>query len=99
MAVYVDPPVSGDDLRQRIYDGHLLVLTKLPSVAAFVEHAREQLTELFAPHDPEHAHEFIEPEEMARLLGPWKPRFIHHERSKRLVRNIIEEAGFKADET
>ena len=36
---------------------------------------------------------------MAALLGPWKPRFIHDERSKKLVRNIIEEAGFTAEET
>jgi hypothetical protein len=99
MAVYVDPPASPEELRQRLYDGHLFVMTKLPSVAALVEHTREQLTALFAPHDPEHAHEFIEPEEMATLLGPWKPRFIHGERSKTLVRNIIEEMGFKAAET
>ncbi|GAA2369242.1 hypothetical protein [Dactylosporangium salmoneum] len=99
MAVYVDPPASAEEIRQKLYDGHLLVMTQLPSVAKLVEYAREQLTELFAPHDPEHAHEFIEPEEMARLLGPWKPRFIHSDRSKALVRSIIEEIGFKASET
>jgi hypothetical protein len=99
MAVHVDLAAPADELRQKLYDGHLLVMTTLPSVAAFVEHARAQLTELFAPYDPQHAHEFIEPEAMAKLLGPWKPRFIHDERSTKLVRNIIEEAGFRAEET
>jgi len=34
---------------------------------------------------------------MARLLGGWKPAYIHSAESKRLVRDIIREAGF-ADE-
>jgi hypothetical protein len=36
---------------------------------------------------------------MAKMLGSWKPRFIHAERSKRLVCDIITEAGFAADRT
>jgi len=60
---------------------------------------REELTELFKPYDPEHVHEHIEPDEMAKILGVWKPRYIHSERSKKLVRAVIEEAGFAAEET
>lgn len=44
-------------------------------------------------------HEHIEPAEMAKILGVWKPRFIHSERSKKLVRAVIEEAGFPPEET
>ena len=55
---------------------------------------RDELTELFAPYDPEHVHEHIEPAEMAKILGAWKPRWIHAERSRELVRAIIAEAGF-----
>ncbi len=36
---------------------------------------------------------------MARILGAWKPRFIHSDRSKKLVRAVIEEAGFPAEDT
>ncbi|WP_238012435.1 hypothetical protein KZZ52_21875 [Dactylosporangium sp. AC04546] len=99
MAIHVDLQGTGEELRQRLYDGHLLVMTRLPSVAQLVEHARAQLTDLFAPHDPLHAHEHFSPDEMAKVLGAWKPRFIHDERSKKLVRNIIEELGFDATET
>ena len=60
---------------------------------------RDELTKLFAPHDPEHAHEHIEPAEMAKLLGEWKPRWIHAERSRELVRAIIAEAGFEPEYT
>ena len=36
---------------------------------------------------------------MAKILGAWKPRFIHSERSRKLVRAIIAEAGFPPEDT
>ena len=94
-----DPEVSGDELRQQLYAGNLVVLTRLRALADFVDYTREELTGLFQPHDPEHVHEHIEPPEMAKILGTWKPRFIHSDKSKKLVRAIVEEAGFPAEET
>ncbi len=99
MTVFVDPALSADELRQKLYDGHLVVLTRLQAVADFVEHTREQLTSLFAPHDPEHVHEHIEPAEMAKLLAPWKPQFIHSDKSKKMVCDIITAAGLPAEHT
>ena len=99
MTVFVDPALSSDELRQKLYDGHLVVLTRLQAVADFVEYTREQLTSLFAPHDPEHVHEHIEPAEMAKLLAPWKPQFIHSDQSKRMVCDIITAAGLPAEHT
>jgi hypothetical protein len=64
-----------------------------------VEYTRDELAELFRPHDPEYVHEHIDPADMAKLLGTWKPRFIHSDRSKKLVRAVIEEAGFPAVDT
>ena len=71
---------------QQLYAGNLVILTRLRALSDFVEYTREELTELFKPHDPEHVHEHIDPPEMAKILGAWKPRFIHSERSKKLVR-------------
>ena len=99
MTVFVDPDVSTDELRQNLYAGNLVILTRLRAVSEFVGYTREQLTELFKPHDPEYAHEHIDQAEMARNLGAWKPRFIHSARSRKLVRAIIKEAGFSAEET
>ena len=99
MAVFVDPQVTSDELRQRLYAGNLIVLTGLPAVSDFVDYARQQLVELFKPHDPEHAHEHLEPAEMARVLGAWKPRFIHADRSKSLVCDIITQVGLPAEHT
>ena len=55
----------------------MIILTKLPSVTTFVDYTREQLVDLFKPYDPERVHEYIDKAEMAKLLGSWKPRFMH----------------------
>src|ERR1700758_230195 len=99
MNILIDPDVSGAGLRQLLYAGHLVILTRLQALNDFVDYTRGELTELFSPHDPEHVHEHIDPPEMAKVLGTWKPRFIHSERSRKLVRAIITEAGLAAEET
>lgn len=99
MSIFVDPEVSGETLRQNLYDGNLVVLTRLAAVSEFVQHTRHQLAELFHPFDPEHAHEYFDKAEMARMLGAWKPAFIHSCRSENLVREIIREAGFEPEKT
>ena len=99
MTVFVDPDASAPLLRQGIYDGDVIILTKLNSVRDLVDYTREQLVDLFRPYDPDHAHEHIDKVQMAQLLGSWKPRFIHAPRSKELVRRVIREAGFSAEGT
>jgi hypothetical protein len=99
MTVFVDPDVPALILRQTIYHGDLVVFTRLRSVRQFVDYTREQLVDLFKPYDPERAYEHIDKAEMARLLGSWKPRFIHSSRSKELICSIIREAGFCAEGT
>jgi hypothetical protein len=98
-SILTDPDVPAEELRQRLYSGDLIILTRLGALAEFVDYLRDELTALFAPHDPEHVHEHIEPAEMAKILGVWKPRWIHAARSQDLVREIIVEAGFAAEFT
>jgi hypothetical protein len=93
-AILTDPALPAGELRQRLYSGDLVILTRLRALEEFVGYMRDELTALFAPYDPEHVHEHIEPAEMAKILGEWKPRWIHAERSRELVRAIIAEAGF-----
>jgi hypothetical protein len=98
-SIVVDPAVSAEELRRQLYEGNLVILTRLQALREFVGYAREELAELFWPNDPEHVHEHIDPTEMAKILSAWKPRFIHAERSRKLVRAIIAETGFPPDET
>jgi hypothetical protein len=98
-AILTDPVIPADEVRQRLYSGDLVILTRLHALQEFVGYMREELTKLFAPYDPQHVHEHIEPSEMAKILGDWKPRWIHAKRSRELVRAIIAEAGFDPDHT
>jgi hypothetical protein len=97
--MFVDPDRPAPWLRQSIYRGDVITLTKLPSVRTFVDYTREQLVDLFRPYDPERVHEYIDKAEMAKLLGSWKPRFMHAPTSKELVGRIIREAGFCGEGT
>lgn len=98
-SILTDPVIDGSELRSRLYAGDLIILTRLKALREFVNYTRDELTALFAPHDPEHAHEHIDPAKMAEILGNWKPRWIHAERSRKLVRAIITEVGFAAADT
>jgi hypothetical protein len=98
-SIIIDPALPGEELRQQLYAGNLVILTRLESLREFVDYTREELAELFRPYDPEHVHEHIDPPEMAKILSAWKPRFIHGDRSRKLVRAIVAEAGFPAAET
>ena len=69
MNIVIDPAVSGDELRQQLFAGNLVILTRLQALHDFVEYTREELTELFRPYDPEFVHEHIDPPEMARILS------------------------------
>jgi hypothetical protein len=98
-AILTNPSLSTEELRGRLYGGDLVLLTRLQVLGEFVEYVRSELADLFAPHDPLHAHEYIEPTEMAKILGVWKPKWIHADQSRELVRAVIAEAGFDPDYT
>lgn len=99
MNVFVDPDLPAPLLRRGIYGGDVIILTTLNSVRDLVDYTRAQLVDLFQPYDPEHAHEYIDKEEMAQLLGSWKPQFIHSPKSKELVCRVIRETGFSPQGT
>lgn len=99
MTVYVDPPFGGDELRRSIFAGDLIVLTRLTAVEQLAASMREELQALFAPHDPELIFEHLSPEELAPVLGAWKPKFIHSDRSKALLKQIVQQAGMDPAQT
>ena len=99
MAIKTDPDVDGRQLRDDLYSGGLVVLTRLRAVADLVTYTKAELVKLFDPYHPEEAHLHIEPDEMAKLLGRWKPSFIHSDEANELVRQIIVQAGFDPTET
>jgi hypothetical protein len=57
------------------------------------------LREAFHPLDPLTAQFHLSVERFVEIFGPQKPKFIHHPRTKEIIRNILSEFGCDLDET
>src|ERR1700758_4206722 len=97
--VIFDPPRSDEAWRDRIYDGNIIILSPTPEMLAVVEHTREMIENAFSPIDPERAHEKLAVERCVELLSALKPRYIHHPRTKQLIRAVLEALGCSAEKT
>ncbi|MGH3935412.1 MAG: hypothetical protein ACRDS1_10630 [Pseudonocardiaceae bacterium] len=97
--VFSNPSLDDATRRQRLYAGQVLVYPATPSSTAFVEHARELIAEGFGLRDPETAQFDMAVEEFVAVLADLKPRFIHHPRSKELIRVLLTEFGCDPDQT
>lgn len=97
--VFSNPRLDDAVRRQRLYAGQVMVYPATPSSIAFIEHAREMIAEGFGPRDPETAQFDMPVEEFVAVLAELKPTFIHHPRSKELIRVLLAEFGCDPDQT
>jgi hypothetical protein len=97
--VYVDARHDEQDRLARLYAGELLVFTPRPSTVALCDFAREMIEAAFAPHDPLDAQFHMPVEEWVARFGPVKPAFIHHEKTRGLIRDILVELGCDTTQT
>jgi hypothetical protein len=87
--VYFDSASPDPVRRQQLYAGQIFVFSPRPSARALCDLARKMLRDAFAPLDPELAQHSLSVEQYAEILGQLKPKFIHHEDSKRHIRGIL----------
>jgi hypothetical protein len=91
--IYMDPPLSDEQRRHRLYGGDLLACSAGDSATMLCELARELSEGAFAPYDPELAQESMPPERYVDILAELKPTFIHHPRAKELIAGLLSETG------
>ncbi|MBN1241024.1 MAG: phytanoyl-CoA dioxygenase family protein [Gammaproteobacteria bacterium] len=89
--VYFDSNMPCTARRQQLYAGQLFVFSPTESTRALCDFARSLIREAFAPLDPELAQHSLSVERYAGILGELKPKFIHHDESKRLIRAVLAE--------
>ena len=99
MAIYVDSPLAEAERRRHLYGGDLFVHSPTESSAALAALARELSEAAFAPHDPQVAQDHMPAEEYAAILAELKPKFIHHQRAKELIRGLLAEVGADVEKT
>lgn len=97
--LYFDTHLNDDERRRRLYSGDVFVYSPRPSTRALTEHARELIEEAFSPLDPEHAQESLPVERFIEIVGPLKPRFIHHPRTLELLLDLLRDLGADMDKT
>lgn len=97
--IYVNPSVSDQTRRQRLYEGQIFVFTPRPSTLALCDFAQEMLENAFRPLDPKMAQYSLPVEDFVKIIAPLKPAFIHHPQTKQLIRNILIEFGCDLETT
>ncbi len=98
-ALYLNPSFDDDQRRQALFDGHVVLYTHRPAVQAVVDFARSLVVEAFGSLDPLVAQYEMSAERFAEILGVLKPKFIHHEESKRLLRLLLADLGCDPEQT
>ena len=91
--VKLDSSASDDERRAALYRGELFVYGKRESVQQLAQFARGMIEQAFRGLDPEKAQYQLPVAQFAEILGRLKPEFIHHPKSKRLVRAVLEDFG------
>ncbi|HEY8507283.1 MAG TPA: hypothetical protein VIL32_02935 [Steroidobacteraceae bacterium] len=97
--LYIDSALSDDARREKLYAGDVFVYSPTSASKALCEFARQLLREAFGSLDPERAQYEMPVEQFARVLAEVKPKFIHHDESKRLIRALLRELGCDEQET
>lgn len=98
-AIYTDHALDDKSRRNKIYQGDLFVYTPSAATKALCAFARDLVEEAFHPLDAETAQYKLPVEKYVAILAELKPRFIHHERCKELIAEIVEQVGASPDDT
>lgn len=98
-AIFVDSTHPDEARRQLLYRGDIFVLSPSEESLALTAWTRQMLEEAFAPHPPIAAQHAMDVHAFVGIFGPVKPRFIHHPKTKELLRAVIAQAGCDLEET
>jgi hypothetical protein len=99
MNIYTDSELSDDIRRTRLYQGAVFTYSPGPSALELCQFAQELIEEAFSPLDPLRVHETLPAEKCATILAELKPRFIHHPRSKEIIKRMLAESGCDLEKT
>lgn len=97
--IYFDSAHSDEQRRTNLYAGAIYVFSPRASLIALCDHARALTEEAFDGIDPRTAQFHMPVERYVEICAPLKPRFIHHPRTKELIREVIIDFGCDLDDT
>jgi hypothetical protein len=84
---------------EQLYGGRLFLFSRRAIVEEFAAHARAMIQEAFGGLDPLRAQHHLKVEDFYEVVAKLKPAFIHHPRSKDLIRKLVTDFGCDLDTT
>jgi len=99
MNIYTDSELSDEIRRTRLYEGSVFTYSPGSSALELCQFAQELIEEAFSPLDPLRVHETLPAEKCAEILAGLKPMFIHHPRSKEIIKRMLAESGCDLEKT
>jgi hypothetical protein len=98
-AIHSDLVQADDDRRAKLYQGDIFLTPPDEATLELCRFARDIVEEAFGALDPERAQDHLPVDGYVEILSELKPRFIHHPRSKELLRAILRQRGCDLDQT
>lgn len=99
MNLFCNSKASDEQRRKKLYQGSVFVYSPSPAALELCEFARELVEQAFSPYDPRQVQECMPVERCVEVLAELKPKFIHHSRSKELIKEMLAERGCELDKT
>ncbi|HEV7523462.1 MAG TPA: hypothetical protein VGP92_00765 [Acidimicrobiia bacterium] len=97
--VYLDSAFDDRGRLERLYNGDVFVHRARPSSVALADFAMQLIADAFAPYAPREAQFHMPVEEWVARFAPVKPLFIHHERTRAIMEELVGELGCDPDDT
>jgi len=99
MNIYFDSTMNDRERRRRLAAGDVFIFSPRPSTTKLTEHARQLIEDAFAPLEPQQAQHSLPLEKFIEIVGPLKPRFIHHPTTQKLVLELLADFGSELEQT
>ncbi len=97
--VFFDSTMDETERRERLYLGDNFIFSPTPASRAMVELGQDMLWTAFGGSDPRTIHEHLTREQVSDALLKVKPAFIHHQRCKELIPQLLSETGCDPNKT
>jgi hypothetical protein len=97
--LYFDSVCTDNVRRSLLYSGEIFVFSPRRSTVALCCFAQSMIEEAFGVIDPRSAQYSMPVEQYVSIVAALKPKFIHHPKTLRLLRDIIDEMGCDLSET
>ncbi|MBL6448105.1 phytanoyl-CoA dioxygenase family protein [Fulvivirga sp. 29W222] len=97
--LYFDSDLTDNERRQGLYQGQLFTYSPFGATYSFCYFADALIREAFAGFDPEYAQWELPVNQYVDILKALKPRFIHHNKSKEFIQQILRDKGCDLNKT